>query len=287
MEIAVLGQGGQLGTALRLTNPGFLLRLLGRGDIDLAALAAGDRDVTRRAKDALLGVGCVVNCAARTDVDKQESDSEGAEAVNHCGVARLGELTAARLIHVSTDYVFGSGAPRRPLTPEDPTAPDTVYGVSKLAGERELAGRENTLIARTAWLFSGDCLPSKKDFVSTMLRLAREGKPARVVDDQMGSPTFAFDLARGLWEAVDSEVTGVYHTVGAGQATWCEVARATYQAAGADPERVTPCTSEEYPQAAKRPPWSVLDTASWELAGFTPFPEWRSGVERAVAGRIQ
>ena len=79
----------------------------------------------------------------------------------------------------------------------------------------------------------------------------------------------------------------MFHTVGAGQATWYDVARSTYQAAGADPEQVTPCTSAEYPQAAKRPPWSVLDTASWELAGFTPFPEWRSGVERAVAGRIQ
>lgn len=286
MEIAVLGEGGQLGTAMQLTNPGFTLRKLGRRDVDLVQLAAGDRAATRAAKDAVSGIGCVVNCAARTDVDKQETDPEGADAVNHRGVARLAELTRARFIHVSTDYVFGSWAPRRPLTPADATDPDTVYGASKLAGEKELIGREDTLIARTAWLFSGDRLPSKKDFVSTMLRLARAGKPARVVDDQAGSPTFAFDLATGLWEAVNSEATGIVHAVGRGQATWYEVACATYQAAGADPDLVQPCTSEEFPQVARRPSWSVLDTSSWELAGFTPFPEWRSGVERAVTGRI-
>ena len=285
MEIAVLGKSGQLGTALRLTNPGFRVRWLGCEDIDLAALAHGEGH--NPAREALAGVGCLVNCAARTDVDKQESDREAAEDVNHRGVERLGELTDTRIVHVSTDYVFGSQAPRVPLTPQDETEPDTVYGATKLAGERALVQRGNALIVRTAWLFSGDCLPSVKDFVSTMVARARQGQASRVVADQTGSPTFAFDLARGLWEAVDSEATGVVHAVGNGQATWFEVAQAAYQAAGSDPGLVTACTSEEYPQVAKRPPWSVLSTRSWELAGFTPFPEWRSGVERAVAGRIQ
>ena len=277
MKIAVVGSGGQLGSALRLTDPGHEVTWLTRADLDLS-----------QASDfaALAAYPCIINCAARTDVDAQEEDAEGAWAVNGRGVERLGTAAKGRLIHVSTDYVYGSSAPRRPLTPADRTDPDTVYGASKRAGEEALADRPDTLIVRTAWLFSGDCLPEHRDFVSTMLGLAREGKPARVVNDQIGSPTFAFDLARGLWEAAESSATGIVHGVGRGQASWFDVARAAYEAAGADPSLVTPCTSEAFERPARRPPWSVLSPESWEHAGFSPFLQWNEGVRSAVTGRI-
>ncbi|AIG63770.1 hypothetical protein CATYP_02700 [Corynebacterium atypicum] len=313
MSIVITGAGGQLGQALQLTAPARLtgaIRALRRADLDIT-------DARAVASSPLLeGAQLVLNCAADTAVDAAEDPecAGQAEAVN----ALAPELLAARcaaegahLVHVSTDYVFGAGAcgptlgtddaaggaARRPLRPSDPTCPESVYGRTKLAGERAvLDGTPAATVVRTAWVFSGALLPEHRDFVSTMLRLARAGKDPAVVCDQVGSPTYVADLARALWrlcalrlgyapaaeyaaEAKRLPARGVVHAVGAGQASWFEVAREVFAAAGYDPERVASTDSAGYPQKAPRPAWSVL------CSDFN-LPEWRSGIARAVAARL-
>ncbi len=276
-RLVVVGARGQLGTALTALAPG--AAALGRGDLDLADAAAVD------AHPALSGARVVVNAAAHTAVDAAESDPAPAWAANRDAAANLARRCAAEgahLIHVSTDYVFGSSAPRRPLRPDDPAEPDTVYGASKLAGEEAiLASGAAATIVRTAWVFTGPRWPGG-DFASTMLRLVGERDHVDVVDDQHGSPTYAPHLAAGLLELAADPVPGVLHAAGAGEATWYGLAREIVAAAGHDPARVRPCASSAFPRPAPRPPWSVLDCSSWADAGLTPLPEWRAGVAAAL-----
>lgn len=284
MRVAIVGSRGQLGTALLASAPENVeVRGLSRDELDVTVANATQLD------SAIAGCDVVINASAYTNVDAAETDRETAFAVNAEGPGRLAEACqrkGAHFIHVSTDYVFGSSAPRRPLQIDDEKAPDTVYGQSKLAGEQAvLAAHAKPAIVRTAWLFTGDLQPHK-DFVSTMLRLARQGTAARVVDDQRGNPTSAVDLAQGLWQVAARRVSGIYHGVGAGDATWFELARETYVACGADPALVTPCTTADFPRPAPRPAWSVLDTSSWLSADLPPFPEWRTSVRRAVSTKL-
>ncbi|WP_448851439.1 dTDP-4-dehydrorhamnose reductase [Corynebacterium sp. 335C] len=276
--LVVTGARGQLGTALRALAPEAVA--LGRRDLDLADAAAVD------AHPALAGARVVVNCAAHTAVDAAESDPDPEWSANRDAPANLARRCAeegAHLIHVSTDYVFGSAAPRRPLRPDDATAPDTVYGASKLAGERAvLASGAAATIVRTAWVWTGPRWPGG-DFATTMLRLAAERDRLDVVDDQHGSPTWAPHLAAGLLELAADPVPGVLHAAGGGAATWCDLAREVLAAAGHDPAKVHPCTTADFPRPAPRPPWSVLDCSSWADAGLAPLPEWRAGVAAALS----
>ncbi|MDK8450779.1 dTDP-4-dehydrorhamnose reductase [Corynebacterium mastitidis] len=289
MKVVVTGASGQLGRCLRLTAPeGARVTWCDRGLLDVA-----DADAVARTP-LLRGAEVVINAAAMTAVDAAEERVAEAEALNARAPGDLALRCAregAHLIHLSTDYVFGgaeAARARRPLRPGDPVRPETVYGRTKVEGERAIArvAREQErwgaayTVVRTAWLFSGEVLPGHRDFVSTMLRLAREGVHPRVVDDQTGSPTFAIDLARELWNAAEGQPRGgAIHLAGAGAATWCELARAAFEEAGCDPARVRPVTSAEYPTAARRPAWSVLESDR-------PLPEWRSGVRRAVAATL-
>ncbi|MDY6808316.1 MAG: dTDP-4-dehydrorhamnose reductase [Actinomycetota bacterium] len=292
--IFVIGATGQLGTALQ-AEPAAPdgLRALGSADIDIADAAS----VSTALAD--LGPGDVVlNCAAYTDVDGAESDSAGAYAVNRDGPGNLARATRAAgawLIHVSTDYVFAGAAatttgPRRQVAyePDDVSGtPETVYGASKLAGEdlaRELDPAAT--IVRTAWVYTGG--PDSRDFVGTMRRLEASRDTVSVVDDQTGSPTYAADLAAGLWELVarghDPRVAGaVLHATNSGSVTWFAVARAVFAELGADPERVHPCTTADFPRPAPRPAYSVLSGDAWVQAGLTPLRDWRSALHAAVA----
>lgn len=317
-RVLVVGSAGQLGTAMLRRMP-----LGGGRRIELRGVARADLDVADEAAvmahPALAGVDVVVNAAAWTDVDGAETPEgeAAAHAVNAVAPGLLARRCAregAHLVHVSTDYVFGEGAgadrgPVRPLRPGDPTAPDTAYGRSKLAGERAVlevaagAGADSRAVAtivRTAWVYSGPTQPDAPDFVSTMLRLEERGRPdgnIDVVDDQHGNPTFVDDLADALWELVLRPVPGVFHVTGAGRATWHELASEVFAAVakqrGGDAAdvaamieaaraRVRPCTSEQFPRPAKRPEWSVLDGSAWVAAGFAPLPEWRDGLRRAL-----
>ncbi|RDI68688.1 dTDP-4-dehydrorhamnose reductase [Nocardia pseudobrasiliensis] len=274
-RLIVTGAGGQLGRAVCARAPHALA--LHRDDLDIT-----DPEAVR----AVLRPGDVVlNCAAYAAVDAAESDEAGAFAVNETGPAVLAaacDTLGAKLIHVSTDYVF-DGAGARPYETDDPTGPTSVYGRSKLAGEQAALKFERTAhIVRTAWLYTGD----HGDFVATMRRLERERETVSVVDDQIGSPTFAVDLAGGLLELaarVREPMPRILHATNAGQATWFELARAVFEGIGADPARVRPCTSAEFPSPVRRPAYSVLSDRAWVEAGLTPLRDWRLALGDALA----
>lgn len=271
-RLVLTGAGGQVGRELLRLAP--TVRAYTRSRLDITDAAA--------VESVLRPGDIVVNCAAFTAVDRAESETEAAYAANATGPAVLAAActrVGARLIHLSTDYVF-PGTATTPYEPGDPTGPGTVYGRSKLAGE--LAVRENcpeAQIVRTAWVYTG----SGADFVATMRRLERERDTVTVVTDQVGSPTYAADLAAGLLElAGHPGAPRVLHATNAGRASWFEVARAVFTGIGADPGRVRPCTSAEFPRPAPRPAFSVLSGATWHAAGLTPLRPWESALAEAL-----
>ncbi|MEV0340025.1 dTDP-4-dehydrorhamnose reductase [Nocardia sp. NPDC050713] len=271
-RLVVTGAGGQVGRELLRLAP--RARGYGRADLDIT-----DADAVRA---AIAPGDVVLNCAAYTAVDKAESEPDAAFAGNETGPAVLAAVCAtveARLIHLSTDYVF-PGTQRAPYDTDDPTGPATVYGRSKLAGERAvLESAPNSHVVRTAWVYSG----RGGDFVATMLRLERERETVDVVDDQIGSPTYAADLAAGLLELVARpDAPRLLHATNAGVASWFDLARAVFAEVGADPERVRPCDSTAYPRPARRPAYSVLSDRAWRSAGLTPLRDWRAALHDAL-----
>lgn len=293
-QIYVIGAAGQVGSAMMATSDGRAVIPLTSADIDITDLTS-----TRNALANLSAGDVVINTAAHTAVDAAESDRAAAYAVNADGPANLAAVTStsgARLVHLSTDYVFAhpvlgdDGAPR-PFEPDDVDGvPETVYGASKLAGERAAqAADPATVVVRTAWVFTGG--RQDADFVATMCRLEAERPQIRVVDDQTGSPTYAPDLARALWDLVDQlnepalRGGAVVHATNAGSATWWDVARAVFDNLGAQPERVQPCTTPEFPRPAPRPSYSVLSAKSWVGAGLAPLRDWRAALGEAMTAR--
>lgn len=281
-RLVITGAGGQLGTLLaaQATREGrdVLARTSGEWDITDPALA----DETIQPGDV------VINCAAYTDVDGAETDEVRAYAVNATGPENLARACArvgASLIHVSTDYVFNGdfgGSDPRPYEPDDPTGPQGVYAASKLAGEHAvLAALPEAVVVRTAWVYTGGL--DRSDFVAVMQRLAAKDGPIKVVDDQTGTPTYAGDLAAALLELADSPVRGrVLHAANEGVVSRFEQARAVFEESGADPQRVAPCTSDEFPRPAARPSYSALSGRSWAAAGLTPLRPWRAALKAAL-----
>ncbi|WP_433658647.1 dTDP-4-dehydrorhamnose reductase [Nocardia sp. CA-128927] len=271
-RLVVTGAGGQLGQELIRLAPD--ARALGRRDLDIT-----DADAVA----AVLEPGdVVINCAAYTAVDLAESEVAAAFAGNETGPAVLAAACAridARLIQLSTDYVF-AGVHDRPYETIDPTGPVSVYGESKLAGEQAvLKLAPNAHVVRTAWVYAG----RGSDFVATMLRLERERDTVNVVDDQLGAPTFAADLAAALLElAGRPDAPRLLHATNAGQATWFDLAQAVFEGVGADPERVRPCDSSAFPRPARRPAYSVLSHRAWDEAGLTPLRQWQVALGDAL-----
>jgi dTDP-4-dehydrorhamnose reductase len=187
--------------------------------------------------------------------------------------------TGSRLAHISTDYVF-RGDGQRPYAEDDHPAPRTAYGRTKLAGEHAVLGllRQSGLVVRTAWLYGG----TGPSFVHTMIRLAGQGRPVDVVDDQVGQPTWTVDVAGQIMALMASDApAGIYHATSSGQATWFELAREVFLLLGADPDRVRPTTSEAFPLPAPRPGYSVLGHHRQALAGIEPIGDWREALRRA------
>lgn len=226
----------------------------------------------------------VVNAAAYTAVDEAESDEQTAYRVNASGPALLAAAVAkhgGQLVHVSTDYVFAGDA-RQPYEVDDEPAPRSAYGRTKLAGERAVRELlpDASYVVRTAWVYGA----SGANFVKTMSRLEREHETVRVVDDQRGSPTWSVDLARALVELGRSTPPpGIYHCTGGDDTTWHGFAQAIFTELGADPARVLPATSEEYPRPAPRPAYSVLSDSAWRAAGLSPMRHWRDALSAAFA----
>lgn len=276
----VTGAHGQLG--------GFLADQLRLDHRDFLALTRGELDITSPSSiDAAFSdykPSVVINTAAYTAVDNAEVDEDRARLVNATGPRLLAEAlagTTGRLIHVSTDYVF-DGTADHPYEVDDPTGPQGVYGRTKLEGE--IAVREvlptRSYVVRTAWVHGGP----GPNFLTTMRRLAGEQDVVRVVEDQIGSPTYAGDLARGLIELGRSSVSGrTLHYANAGQASWYGLTVEIFRLLGADPSRVHPVDSAAFPRPAKRPAWSVLSTKSWTDAGLTAPRAWQAALAQAIA----
>jgi dTDP-4-dehydrorhamnose reductase len=287
MKILVTGGHGQLGRSVRARGAALGHVVIAR-DIDELDICDPDA-VARQLRDGRPDL--VINAAAYTAVDKAETERDRAYAINRDGsgfVARACAAATIRLLHASTDYVFDGGR-RKPLTEDDPLAPLGVYGGSKAEGEQAVH-EAGGIVVRTSWLFA-ERGPS---FVQTMLRLARERAVLRVVCDQYGCPTYAGDLADamiGLGEraAAGTALASTYHFCGAGPTTWHGFATAIIKEARGHGslacERIEAITTEEYPTPARRPPYSVLDTARIRALGVTP-PSWTIGLARVVAHEL-
>lgn len=278
MRVLITGAAGQLGRALLATTPADT-HVTG---VDLADFDLGDRAAVEAAVAALYP-DVIINAAAYTAVDKAESDEQAAFRINRDAVRWLAIAAAkgeARLVHVSTDFVF-DGKASRPYAPEAGTAPLGVYGASKLAGEAE-ALAVGGLVVRTAWLYSAGGV----NFAKTMLRLFNERSKVTVVADQIGTPTSAVSLARAIWGLIAADAGGIHHFTDAGAGSWYDFAVAIKEegaALGLCPAsvEVAPLRTEDYPTPAARPAYSVLDkTGTWALLG-APARHWREEL-RAV-----
>ncbi len=275
MRVVVTGAGGQVGTDLVRAFAGHEVIACGRAQLDVT-----DRDsvlgaITSTAPDA------VVHAAAWTDVDGCESDLDRAYAVNALGTRHVNEaarIVGARVCHLSTDYVFDGDAPA-PYREWDRTSPQSVYGHSKLAGERELDPGHT--VVRTSWVFG----EHGHNIVKTILRLAGEHDTLRFVDDQIGHPTAAEDLAAMIVRLVVDRRPGVFHVTNQGAVSWYEFARSVMEAAGLDPARVEAISTKDLdpPRPAHRPANSVLDNAALRLSGIELLPDYREPLGRLVA----
>lgn len=290
ISLLVPGGTGQLGRDLAALEDGRVgVHAPGSADLDItragsiieavAALAAAAERAGSRP--------VVINASAYTSVDAAETDENRAFAVNADGPRVLAAVCASRripLLHVSTDYVF-PGDGDRPYEPTDPVGPRTAYGRTKAAGEDAVLGSgADAWIVRTAWVYGH----TGSNFVKTMARLEKERDTLSVVDDQRGSPTWSADLAAGLVELAGAVVSGnaprgrILHCTGGGDTTWFEFARAVFAELGADPERVKPCGTADFPRPAPRPAYSVLSDRAWRDAGLTPMRPW----QKALTGFI-
>jgi dTDP-4-dehydrorhamnose reductase len=276
----VTGSAGQLGHHLlaQLTAAQETVVAFTRAELDITDAGAVQAAVAAHTPDV------VINAAAYTAVDNAETNEDAALSVNGTGPANLAAALAAqggRLVHVSTDYVFAGDA-TAPYEPDDPVAPRTAYGRTKLAGEQAVRQTlpGGSWIVRTAWVHGGP----GPNFVGTMARLESERPTLDVVADQIGSPTWVADLAAGLIEVGRSDVEpGVLHYVNAGQASWCDLAREVFATLGADPDRIHPVSTAAFPRPAPRPAWSVLSTREWAARGLTPPRPWQDAVRESLA----
>ncbi|MBO0868677.1 MAG: dTDP-4-dehydrorhamnose reductase [Micromonosporaceae bacterium] len=282
MRVLVTGAGGMLGrdlVTLLATDPATSVTEAQRAALDITDPAA--------VRAAVPGHDVVVNAAAWTDVDGAESRESDATALNGTAVAGLATACAAsgaRLIQLSTDYVF-RGDSARPYPEDAPTDPINAYGRSKLAGELAVlrALPETGYVVRTAWLYGAH----GRNFVTTMLRLSGQRETVEVVDDQRGQPTWSVALAGQLVALARAALAGrapagVYHGTASGQTTWYGLARAVFAGAGLDPDRVRPTTSDRYPRPAPRPAYSVLGHGRWAAVGLAPQPAWEEQLAAAL-----
>lgn len=284
MSWLITGGSGQLGIAVS--------QELGERGLLFSAPKSSELDITLRPivleLIRKLSPKVIVNCAAWTDVDGAENNELVALRVNSDGAENLAiaaKLCNSKLIHVSTDYVF-SGEGQTPWEVSDEINPQSAYGRTKAAGERRIQAiyPENSFIVRTAWLYS----PWGNNFAKKMTKLAIKGEgDVRVVNDQVGQPTSASDLARQLVElGLTTSLAGINHGTNSGQATWFEFAREIFRHAGADAGRVTPLSSSEYHHPAKRPLYSVLSHEEWSKTALKPMRDWRIALAESMPAII-
>lgn len=277
-KILITGAHGQLGSALS--------SLLQSTPYNVVCTDYDSLDITNsEAVESFIGEGkfdYIVNCAAYTQVDRAEEDADNADLLNHIAVANIAKASlncGGRVIHISTDYVF-DGNHFVPYVESDEPAPRSVYGSTKLAGERDLFDiAPDSIVVRTAWLYSA----TGNNFVKTMLRLGKEKDSIRVVYDQIGSPTYAPDLASAILTIIESEtwVPGVYHFTNEGVISWYDFAKAIFRISGVHCE-VSPILSSEYKTLAVRPHYSVLDKSKIKSVFGVNIPYWEDSLQLCI-----
>jgi dTDP-4-dehydrorhamnose reductase len=281
VKIVIFGVEGQLGRDLQSALSEYNVVEMLFGDIDIT-----DREGVRRAV-AETAPDWIINSAAMTHVDNCETEEEGAYAVNAAGAGYIAEAaceTGARLIHVSTDYVF-DGAKSTPYTESDEPRPVNVYGSTKLAGEllvKEKCPRH--YIVRTSGLYgSHKCWGKGTNFVETMLKLSRDHTQLKIVNDEVLTPTLAEDLAVHVRKIVENQPEfGVYHATNEGQCSWFDFATEIFLLTGT-PISIEGISSSEWGALAKRPAYSVLENAALKAAGLNQFADWRDALKRYLA----
>ena len=284
MNILVTGSNGQLGNCLRIASKGsndkYIFTDVTELDIDgthISRLDITDAEaVMKMVKDK--GVDVIVNCAAYTNVDAAEDNQNLAELLNATAVRNLAEAVRANdgtLIHISTDYVFGKEPYNIPCREDQKGTPTGVYGMTKLHGEQQIAeSGVKALILRTAWLYS----EYGKNFVKTMLNLTATQPELKVVFDQTGTPTYAQDLAEAIFNIIENRKfegnEGIYHYSNEGVCSWYDFTKTIFHEAGIENCKVIPVTTEDYPTAATRPPYSVLDKNLIKRTYGITIPHW-------------
>ena len=289
MNILVTGANGQLGNEMRVVSKNSKDHYFFSDITDQEGVETIHLDITNK-EDVLQWVKgndirIIVNCAAYTNVDKAENDYQAAELLNATAVGYLAEAAKENngtLIHISTDYVFGGGNSRTPYKEEESASPTSVYGLTKSHGERKINESEcNYIIIRTAWLYS----EFGKNFVKTMMNLTATRSELKVVFDQVGTPTYAGDLAAAIYEIIESRKfnkTGVYHYTNEGVCSWYDFALKIAEMAGNSGCKIRPCLSHEFPSPVTRPSYSVLDKAKIKDTFEIEIPYWTESLKKCI-----
>lgn len=281
MNILVTGSHGQLGTHLTMLAPTSAHQWFFTDveELDITSHVAVNTFVEHNS------IELIVNCAAYTNVDKAESDEATALKINGDAVGYMAEAMNAAggtLIHFSTDYVFGGTPHNTPCTEDLEANPTGAYGRTKLAGE-EAAKRCHSLVFRTSWLYS----EYGKNFLLTMLRLTAEKPQLSVVFDQVGTPTYAGDLAKAVFSIIENgdfmRNEGIYHYANEGVCSWYDFTKEIARQAGHADCRIMPCHSNEYPSPVKRPAYSVLDKTKFKQTFHQEIPYWTEALARCLA----
>jgi len=280
MNILVTGCNGQLGNEIRLIEPRNRQHTFFNTDVD-------ELDITdAHAVESFVdnhSIDGIINCAAYTAVDKAESNRQLCTLLNAEAPAYLAAAIEKRggwLIQISTDYVF-DGTNHTPYTEDETTCPDSVYGTTKLAGEKAAAAAcRRTMVIRTAWLYS----TFGNNFVKTMIRLGKEKNELNVVFDQIGTPTYARDLATAVMAAVNTGIVpGVFHFTDEGVTSWYDFTKTIHRIAGIETCRVRPVHTSEYPTAARRPHYSVLDKTKIKNTYNIEIPYWEDSLAECIS----
>lgn len=283
MNILITGANGQLGNCMRKaakkTSDNYIFT-------DVAELDITNAEAVKEAVKKY-DINVIVNCAAYTNVDKAESDEDLAELLNAKAVRNLAEAVKANngtLIHVSTDYVFGGSLGNTPRTETEPTNPTGVYGLTKLHGEQQInESGVKSIIIRTAWLYS----EYGKNFVKTMKELTSSRPQLKVVFDQVGTPTYAQDLANSIIDIIEHRKMdgneGIYHYSNEGVCSWYDFTKMIAEIAGNNDCDIQPCHSDEFPSPVTRPSYSVLDKTKFKTTFDTTIPYWTESLKHCLS----
>jgi dTDP-4-dehydrorhamnose reductase len=279
MNILITGCNGQLGNEIQLiagVHPQHTYFFTDVEELDITDAAAVDAFVGDNAVD------CIVNCTAYTAVDKAEGNEELCNLLNNIAPGYLAQAVEKRggyMVQISTDYVY-DGTHHTPYTEDAPTCPKSVYGRTKLAGEQQVMSKcSHTMIIRTAWLYS----TFGNNFVKTMLRLGKEKTEIGVVFDQIGTPTYARDLAQAIMTVVDKGIIpGIYHYTNEGVCSWYDFAQAIHRLAGITSCHVRPLHTNEYPTPATRPHYAILDKSKIKQTYHIKIPYWEESLKCCI-----